>query len=143
MGSIIAIPKLLQEQIFRNAVRAYPNECCGLLLGEIEGQLKLVRKVWESENVTESGRHNRYCISPLELLKAENFVAKRGWEVLGVYHSHPDHSARPSEFDRTHAILHYSYVILSVIRGRPGESGCWTLGDWDSSFEPEELRITD
>jgi proteasome lid subunit RPN8/RPN11 len=139
---MIAIPKILHEQICRYAEGAYPNECCGLLLGEISGTLKSVVKVWETENVAEDGRHNRYRIPPLELLKAENFVTERGWEILGVYHSHPDHPARPSEFDRTHAILHYSYVILRVIQGRAGKLTCWTLRDWNSAFDPEELRIS-
>jgi proteasome lid subunit RPN8/RPN11 len=138
---MLIISKLLHEKICHSAENAYPNECCGLLLGESEGILKSVKSIWETENAAEN-KSNRYIIPPIELLKAENFVRDCGWEVLGVYHSHPDHTAKPSKFDREHAILFYSYLILRVTQGRAGEAKCWQLADWDSSFDPEELRIS-
>ncbi len=93
--------------------------------------------------MAEDFRQSRYLIAPADLLEAENIASRQGWEVIGVYHSHPDHSARPSEFDRERAILHYSYIILSVTGGQAGELSCWTLRDWDSPFDLEELRISD
>lgn len=138
---MLLITKLLHEEICRCAENAYPNECCGLLLGESAGVLKSVKSIWKTENIA-LNEFNRYSIPPIELLKAENFVRDHGWEVLGVYHSHPDHPARPSKFDREHAILHYSYVILRVTQGQVREVTCWKLVDWDSSFDPEELRIS-
>jgi proteasome lid subunit RPN8/RPN11 len=127
----------------RHALAWYPEECCGLLLGREDGDCRFVRGLRETQNVAEDSRHKRYLIAPLDLLEAENFVRKQGWEIIGVYHSHPDHAAIPSEFDRAHAILHYAYMILSITRGQAGELSCWTLQDWNSSFAREELRVPD
>jgi proteasome lid subunit RPN8/RPN11 len=143
MGSMITLPKLLHDRICRLAEEAYPSECCGLLLGKAEGTLKSIKDIWKTGNAAEAGQHNRYVIPPQELLEAENFVRTRGWEIVGVYHSHPDHPSQPSVFDRKNAILHYSYIILRVVKGRARELTCWTLPDWDSPFAPEELQMTD
>jgi proteasome lid subunit RPN8/RPN11 len=76
------------------------------------------------------------------MLEAENLVRERRWDVVGVYHSHPDHPAHPSKFDREHAILHYSYIIVSVTKDQAGDMSCWTFGG-DSRFRPDELRVSD
>ncbi len=132
----------IRTNIQRHAIAAYPEECCGLLLGQEDRGLKLVKELRETQNAAEDFRHRRYSIDPKDLFAAENYVKKRGWDVIGIYHSHPDHSSRPSEHDRKHAILHYSYVIISVKQEHVGELSSWILPDWDSPFEPEELRIT-
>jgi proteasome lid subunit RPN8/RPN11 len=139
---IITIDNVIHEHIRRHAVAAYPEECCGLLFGQEDCGFKFVRGLKETQNVAEDSRQSRYLIAPADLFEAEGFVRERGWDVIGVYHSHPDHPARPSQFDREHAILHYSYIIVSVMGGEVVEWGCWTLRDWGEALDPDEIRIS-
>ena len=140
---VTIISKVILKQICNHAVASYPEEACGLLFGQKDEDRKFVRAFRQAQNAAEGSRQNRYLIAPIDLLGAENFSRVQGWEVLGVFHSHPDHPARPSEFDREHAILHYSYIILSVTRGRVGEATCWTLHDWGSPLASDELLVSD
>lgn len=137
------MPKLLYQQMHRHAESAYPSECCGLLLGEATGQIKSVRHIMETDNDVEELKHKRYCIPPKALLAAENLVREKVWEVLGVYHSHPDHPARPSAFDRERAIPYFEYIIVGVSKGHATETSCWIIREEDSAFEREELLISD
>jgi proteasome lid subunit RPN8/RPN11 len=135
--AMIKIYKELLSQIRLTAEKTYPNECCGLLLGAES----LVREIRPAENISIGSRQRRYVIHPRDLLDAENYVRGIGMEVLGVYHSHPDHPARPSVFDRGNAVQRYVYLIVNVTRGCAGDVTCWRLGDRDSGFEPESLVI--
>ncbi len=135
------IPKAIHEQIQCHAVACYPEECCGLLIGQDDGQCKRIQAIRKVQNAAEESRQNRYLIAPLDLLNAENFARSHGWEILGIYHSHPDHLPHPSRRDREHAILYYSYIILCVSKDRAGELSCWVLHDWDSSFTPEKVQV--
>ena len=92
------------------------------------------------ENTREDSPRNRYLISSRELLEAEKTARARGLDIVGVYHSHPDHPARPSEFDREHAFPWYSYIIVSVHGGKPVDLASWTLRDDRSAFDAEDLR---
>jgi len=138
---MVILPKLFYEQICLHAEAAYPEECCGLLLGKTTGNDKSIEDVWETENVAEAQRNRRYCVPPRALLDADNQVRKKGLEVIGVYHSHPDHSAEPSRFDRTRALIQFRYLIVSILDGQVAEMKCWILQDLDSTFECEKLRI--
>ena len=140
---MLVLPKLLYQQICSHAERVYPAECCGLLLGETVGETKSVHNIIETENDAGDMPRRRYCIPPKALFDAERLVREKGWEVLGVYHSHPDHPARPSEFDRERAILQYEYLILSVLEGFAAEMSCWTLRDPDSTLNREDLCVRD
>ena len=84
-------------------------------------------------------RHNRYLIPPEEILQGELEAEERGLDVIGYFHSHPDHPARPSEFDRDHAWPWYSYLIISVIDGKAGDSRAWQLREDRSGFAEETL----
>jgi proteasome lid subunit RPN8/RPN11 len=138
---MVILPKPLYEKISLHAEADYPEECCGLLLGQKKGSNKLVRDVWKTENVAEAMRHKRYCVPPRALLDADNHAGKKGWEVLGVYHSHPDHPAEPSRFDRNRAIVQFRYIIVDVRNGQVAEMKCWILHEWDATFECEKLFI--
>jgi proteasome lid subunit RPN8/RPN11 len=135
----LKVPTLLLERIREHGRTAYPQECCGLLLGRANGSGKSVVELRPLENAREDSRHNRYLISPRDLLEAEKEARKLGLDVIGVYHSHPDHPARPSEFDREHAFPWYSYIIVSVTEGSPAELASWTLREDRSAFDPEEM----
>jgi proteasome lid subunit RPN8/RPN11 len=109
--------------------RAYPNECCGVLLGVMdEGGKKQMSGIIPIENAREAEeQYHRFRIEAEDLMKAELAARKQGWEVLGFYHSHPDHPACPSDYDREYALPFYSYVIVSVERGKAAELTSWEL----------------
>lgn len=146
------------QLLYAQAEQAYPEECCGLLLGqwEIQTGRRVVLEVCPLKNtwtpdipetevaVSAAGqsfdRRRRYWIDPRELLQAQRQSRDRGWVILGVYHSHPDHPAVPSECDRTLAWHEYSYPILSVQAGQVVDCQSWQL-DENAQFQAETLEI--
>ena len=145
------------ESVRAHGACDYPNECCGILLGRADGEIKEVSEVVPLRNLRhdpgraqellpleDPGREsekNRFLIDPEDQLRVEKDSRQRGLDVLGYYHSHPDHPARPSNYDREHAWPWYSYVILSVERGEPREATSWVLSKDRLSFEHEELKL--
>jgi proteasome lid subunit RPN8/RPN11 len=120
---------------------AYPEECCGVLIGRDGGGAlpAIVERVLAAENERTESRHNRYVISPQSLLKAQRDARAAGLDVVGYYHSHPDHPARPSEFDREHAWPGTSYVIVSVRQGKAVDCRSFRLRDDRVAFEEEAI----
>ncbi len=133
------ISEVLLDRIREHGRSAYPHECCGLLLGQANGEGKSVLDLRPVANAREDSRHNRYLISPRDLLEAEREARRLGLDVIGVYHTHPDHPACPSEFDRENAFPWYSYIILSVAAGHPADLASWTLREDRSTFDREEM----
>ncbi|MER3457741.1 MAG: hypothetical protein C4309_03050 [Chloroflexota bacterium] len=130
----------LLNAIERHAEAAYPHEGCGILLGRVEGDTRTVTDILPVENQREeAARRNRYLIPPEVVADGEEMAEQKGLEVIGFFHSHPDHPARPSAFDREHAWPWYSYVITSVERGRASGSRAWRLLDDRSQFVEEEM----
>ncbi|NJN73193.1 MAG: M67 family metallopeptidase [Limnothrix sp. RL_2_0] len=135
-----------------HARRCYPEECCGLLLGND----KQVIKIWPTQNSwTEDfgdrlpinpsttkalSRLNRFAIDPKEMLAAQKFARTQGCNILGIYHSHPDHPAIPSESDRAIAWDLYSYLIMSVTPEKVAATRSWILTG-DRQFIEEEIIL--
>jgi len=138
----LTISSALLRSIREHGRGAYPQECCGLLLGRANGDGKSVVDLRGAENSRGDSRHNRYLISPRNFFEAEKEARKAGLDVIGVYHSHPDHPARPSEFDREYAFPWYSYIIVSVAQGEPRDLTSWTLREDRSAFDHEDMVIT-
>jgi proteasome lid subunit RPN8/RPN11 len=146
------------EAVRQHSARDYPSECCGVLLGKANGEVKQVTEVVALKNlrhdpsraqellpVDDPGREterNRFLIDPLDQLRVEKDARVRGLDVLGYYHSHPDHPARPSNYDRDHAWPWYSYVIISVERGVAKDLTSWVLAEDRSAFCAEEVETT-
>jgi proteasome lid subunit RPN8/RPN11 len=131
-------------QIARHSECSYPNEGCGILLGSIEGGRKVVADVLPTANADEQqAQHNRYLIPPEELLQGELLAEQRGLDVIGYFHSHPDHAASPSETDRGQAWPRYSYLITSVQEGKATETRCWQLREDGTGFDQETLVLKD
>jgi proteasome lid subunit RPN8/RPN11 len=130
------LPAPLAREIEQHGVRAYPDECCGILLGRDEATRRVVERVRPTENVFEdvSERRHRFSIDPLELLRAESESSSGTLVVLGFYHSHPDHPARPSDFDRSRAWPFYSYVIVSIQSRDAVDMTSWVLDDSSGAF---------
>lgn len=140
----LEIPLRILTQIHAHGEASYPQEGVGLLLGIMGGGRRRVKDVLALPNVREvSARHNRYLVSPQDTLCAEEEAERRGLDVIGVFHSHPDHPNRPSEFDREWALPWFSYVITSVQQGRAVESRSWRLTEDRSDFEEEQIVTLD
>lgn len=135
----------LIEKIGHHAEREYPHECCGLLIGRIEGggRTRVVFETHPVENAfeQEGERYHRMSINPLEYARAERLYAKRGLGVVGNYHSHPDHEAVPSQFDLEHLAPWptMSYIVISVKAGKRGGLRSWELAEDRSRFDEEEV----
>ncbi len=137
---MIRIPTPLLEEIRAHGAEAYPEECCGALMGEAVGGCKVVRATRRFVNRNADSRERRYYVGPEAYREAETWGRARGLDVVGIYHSHPDHPARPSEYDRERAWPWYSYLILSVERGMPRDLTSWVLTEERDRFEGEELK---
>lgn len=138
----LLIANELLQRIHAQGEAAYPEEGAGLLLGSFDGTNKRVERLLEFENAREaSARHNRYLLTAEDVLRGEMEAARLGLEVIGVFHSHPDHPNRPSEFDREWAMPFLSYVITSVQSGTALESRSWLLNEDRSNFTEETIIV--
>ncbi|QUW01522.1 M67 family metallopeptidase [Chloracidobacterium sp. MS 40/45] len=119
----------------------YPYECCGLLLGTFAADgRKTTAEVMPISNAREeSAKRNRFLITPQELMRGERYARSRQLDIIGFYHSHPDHPAVPSGYDLDHALPVYSYVIVAVAQGRAGDVQSWELEADRSRFNPESI----
>jgi len=132
------------EEIGRHGARAYPNECCGALLGVADGDAKRVRALLALDNRRQGeAARTRFLVTADDHLWAEKEARAQGLDIVGWYHSHPDHPARPSEFDREHAWPWYSYIVVGVARGEPQEATSWVLAEDRSRFNEEKIETTD
>ncbi|MCU0487396.1 MAG: M67 family metallopeptidase [Anaerolineales bacterium] len=139
----LEIPHQVLKTIHAHGEAAYPEEGAGLLLGRLEGELRQVQAILEFENSREAeARHNRYLITAKDMLRGEQRAMQLELDILGVFHSHPDHPNRPSEFDREWAMPWFSYLITSVQAGKAIESRSWRLAEDRSSFVEEDIKIT-
>ena len=129
----------LVEEIRREGERAYPAECCGVLAGRA-APVKEVSRLLPVMNRRTDDPH-RYLISPDDLRAIEAQLRRSGQEVLGCYHSHPDHPAAPSAFDTEQAWPWYSYIIVSVDHGHAAELTSWVLEDDRSKMRLESIDV--
>ncbi len=127
------------DHIHEHAKVAYPEECAGALVGMDVGEMKIVVDVWPAQNTHEDERSRRFLIEPLQIKEFEERARDRDMDLLGFYHSHPDHPAEPSEYDREHAWPYYSYVIASVGEDGVGGLRSWVLRDDRSGYEEEQI----
>jgi proteasome lid subunit RPN8/RPN11 len=128
------------EEIERHGERDFPGECCGALIGRFEGDNRTVEEVHTFENIHEDGPARRFRIDPLEMYRVERGAREAGKAIVGFYHSHPDHPAAPSEYDREHAWPIYSYVIVTVRSGKAAEMKSWILLDDRAGYAAEPIE---
>jgi proteasome lid subunit RPN8/RPN11 len=134
--------RLPEEQRFAVAAHGeatYPHECCGAMLGEIVGDVRTVKRLLQIENARTDAAHHRFLVTDKDYLRAEHEADAAGLSLLGFYHSHPDHPARPSETDLRSAFPSFSYVIVQVMAGRARDMTSWVLAEDRSAFVPEEI----
>ena len=138
---MIRIPKTLWERVRRHVEAGYPNEQCGILVGRLEDGGVRVGATREARNLVTDRAADRYEIDPRDQLVAERELCADGSIVLGYYHSHPDHPARPSETDARFAWPGYVYVIVSVEMGAAMAATAWTLRESEPRFDQVPLEI--
>ncbi|MBR1445109.1 MAG: M67 family metallopeptidase [Firmicutes bacterium] len=135
---MIYISENLLKEIESNAERKYPNECCGIIFGKTENDIKNAMFTKEINNSFGEGEeYHRFLINAEDMMKSELYAREKGIDIVGFYHSHPDAQAVPSEYDRVHAMPIYSYIITSVIKGKIGRTKSYELHD--NKFMEEEI----
>lgn len=131
---------LLEEAkatIIRDAETSYPYECCGFMYGNDTND-RVITKAIPVNNVKEENRERRFQIDPVEYIKAEEFADDNDLTLIGIYHSHPEHPAIPSEHDLKRALPFFSYIIASVKGRKVVDILSWRLND-DAQFEEEKV----
>jgi proteasome lid subunit RPN8/RPN11 len=136
----LRIAAALLDEIRAHGEAAYPAECCGALVGRASADGKDVVRLGPVVNRRTDDPH-RYLIAPDDLRRLEAEVRGESLEVVGYYHSHPDHPARPSAFDTEHAWPWYSYLIVRIDHGRAADAASWVLDDERPLMHPESLEV--
>lgn len=131
----------VERRIRAHGVETYPHECCGALLGVDREGGREVLDLFPLVNRREDSPRNRFSITPDDFRAAERTARERSLDLVGWYHSHPDHPALPSEYDREHAWPWYSYVIVSVVAREPEQMLSWRLSDDRARFNPEGIEV--
>jgi proteasome lid subunit RPN8/RPN11 len=139
MSVAVEIPAELAAAMAAHAEASYPSEGCGVLVGRARDGARIVVDFRPAPNSLAPARRDRYRIEPEQVLFAEREARRRGLDIVGFYHSHPDHPAVPSDFDREQAWPWYVYVIVPVTAGRAGRARAWLLREDRSGFEEIEL----
>lgn len=130
-----------QNTIVQDAVHAFPDECCGFVFGHEDSDgRRFITQARVVKNVKEGDKRRCFEIAPQDYLDAEKYAEEQQIELLGVYHSHPNHPAVPSEHDRAAAQPFFSYLIISVNDKIPGPIRSWRLND-DWQFEEENNHL--
>jgi proteasome lid subunit RPN8/RPN11 len=137
--SPFVVTPAVDEAIRRHGEETYPHECCGALVGRNGHATATV----PLSNTTEEGPRRRFLVRPSDYRLAEARATELGGDLLGFYHSHPDHPARPSQYDLDHAWPTFAYVIVAVASGKAGDMTVWWLKDDRSTFEEGELHHGD
>jgi len=137
----LVIPAHLLEAIQAQGEGAYPEEGAGFILGSTHGHTRTASAILPQANLFEvSERRRRYRISPQDMLRAEREADAMGLEIIGIFHSHPDHPAEPSAYDLEYSLPWFFYLITSVREGHAGESRVWLMLEDRSGFTEIALR---
>lgn len=138
--NLATIPPRVLTEIARHGEEAYPDECCGFLVGTTSDEERQIVRIERAPNEFEGERRRRFAIRPEELQKLEERLEGTSLLVLGFYHSHPDHPARPSSFDQDHAWPWYLYLVQNVEHGHAGPIGAFELAPEEREFREIPLR---
>ena len=138
---MIQLTESHRSEIAAHGERDYPHECCGLLLGSFGADTaKLVVETYPISNAREEqAKRNRFLIRPEELIRGERYAETKSLEVVGFYHSHPDHAAVPSRYDLEHAWPMFSYIVIAITAGAARDLRSWQMESDRSRFNEEEI----
>jgi len=136
---MLALPDDVRRELARVALDGHPAETCGVLVGRRSADGAVVERMVPARNLNVDRAHDRYELDPSDFLQADLQARSDGLEVVGIWHSHPDHPAEPSETDRRAAWEGWSYLILAVSAGGVGDWRSWRL-EGGQRFSEEPLR---
>lgn len=139
--SNLTIQQKAEEIMREHAIRDFPDECCGFLYGEETDTDRMIELAVPVENKKEGDKKRRFEISAIDYMKAEQYALKNKIDLLGVYHSHPQHPAIASEHDLKQAMPFFSYIILSVMDGKIDDIKSWKLNEENTAFDEETIKI--
>jgi len=137
-GRPVRLAAQAEAAIRREAARAYPHEGCGALVGPAEGE---VSETLPLANRESASPRTRFTVAPLDYLAAEEGAEARGLRLLGFWHSHPDHPARPSATDRQYAWPGLLTLVIAVERGEPRDLTAWDVSGPEAPFRRVELEV--
>ena len=132
----LIVDATIDAEIRRHGEETYPHECCGALVGSGNHVTATVAL----PNTTEEGPRRRFMVRPSDYRVAEQKASELGGDLLGFYHSHPDHPARPSQYDLDHAWPTFAYIIVAVATGKSAAMTVWYLKEDRSAFDEGELN---
>jgi proteasome lid subunit RPN8/RPN11 len=138
---MVTIKKEHIVQINMHGEKTYNEECCGALLGQVNGDSHNIVELIEFHNERGENRERRYLITPEQYRKSEQTAADKNLELLGFYHSHPDHPSKPSQFDTDHALPWFLYMIVSVEKGKAKKLTSWKLKEDRSEFDEQKINV--
>jgi len=137
----INITQKIVDSFLSHGEKEYPHECCGFILGKFKDNESFGIEYLPASNVKEENRERRFLIDPLAYQKAEDEADDQGMSIISIVHSHPDHPDKPSDFDRDHAWPGFSYIIISVQKGRIASYRSWQLNENRKKFIEENIKI--
>lgn len=139
--SKLVVTDQVMDFVREHAEEDYPHECCGLFVGKIEadGTRRVVRAE-RARNTNVERAHDRFELHPEDFLRIDREAREDGLEVIGCYHSHPDHPARPSQYDAERAFPAFSYMIVSVEKGKLVDATSWQFDDSKGAFDSESIE---
>lgn len=127
------------DHVIKLCEEGYPFEICGILLGRIDKECKIVTEIHPAKNLNRERAKDRYEFDPGDFCKADTESRAKGLEILGFYHSHPDHPSEASQTDTERAWAGYSYFIVSVIRRKTANFRSWRLNNGEMIEEKVEV----
>lgn len=140
---MLKIPKNLFDDMTAIAKRAFPHECCGVMVGTMSADgIKTVEQIIEIENLNKERAHDRYDLDPKGFMRAEKAAGQKGLSIVGIFHSHPDHPSKASETDRLHAWPVYSYLIIAIHKGEYHDHRNWILTEDGSAMVEEVCELS-
>lgn len=144
-NTVVYLSADVKKQIEAEGVRAFPNECCGILVGrDLAGGKRVIDRLVPMANTFDKAeQYHRFTVDPKAQIEAEKSADAEGKSVLGYYHSHPNHPAKPSEFDRQNMppFTFYSQVIVSIMDRVPADMTCWYLDEESEQFAATRIVV--
>lgn len=136
----ISLDQNIIMQMEEHATSTFPDECCGFMFGGNDNGNIKVELISKVINTHPDFKERRFLISPDDYMNAENYADENGFTLVGVYHSHPNHPAIPSEIDRLAALPGFSYIIFSIMDGKPTDVTAWELAEDRSEFRAVQIK---
>lgn len=138
----VVLSKKLEQAIQGHGEDAFPNECCGFLLGSVNGENRRIVELMRADNDREDEeQYHRFLITPETYMQGDKTARSKGLDIVGFYHSHPNAPAKPSQYDLEHAWPFYSYVIVSIMDKAADNMTSWILRDDRSAFDEEDVAL--